>query len=214
MIYFNGRRAAMGDDLEPIVLLDDARPGDKIVAEDRGTGFRDGGIHDVEHIAVFAPHVDESTVGVDGSPGDDDSLDELMGVHLHQRAVFACARLGFVRVADDVLGLRRILGHKGPLHAGRETRPATPAQIRFLHFVNDLVRGHLFQRFFKSLIGSQLQRDIDLVGVLDIPTLADQGNFELFWSRSAPVMTGRVQARFPLSRSSIMRSRLRVVTFS
>ena len=31
MIYFNGRRAAMGEDLEPIVLLDDARPGDKIV---------------------------------------------------------------------------------------------------------------------------------------------------------------------------------------
>ena len=31
MIYFNGRRVAMGEDLEPIVLLDDARPGDKIV---------------------------------------------------------------------------------------------------------------------------------------------------------------------------------------
>jgi len=31
MIYFNGRRAAMGEDLEPIVLLDDARPGDKVV---------------------------------------------------------------------------------------------------------------------------------------------------------------------------------------
>ncbi len=31
MIYFNGRRAAMGEDLEPIVLEDDARPGDKVV---------------------------------------------------------------------------------------------------------------------------------------------------------------------------------------
>ena len=31
MVYFNGRRVAMGDDLEPIVLLDGARPGDKIV---------------------------------------------------------------------------------------------------------------------------------------------------------------------------------------
>ena len=31
MIYFNGRRAAMGEDLEPIVLLDDAHPGDKVV---------------------------------------------------------------------------------------------------------------------------------------------------------------------------------------
>jgi alpha-mannosidase len=31
MIYFNGRRVAMGEDLEPIVLFDDAHPGDKIV---------------------------------------------------------------------------------------------------------------------------------------------------------------------------------------
>ncbi|MGB8011880.1 MAG: glycoside hydrolase family 38 C-terminal domain-containing protein [Terriglobales bacterium] len=31
IIYFNGRRVAMGDDLEPIVLLDSAKPGDKIL---------------------------------------------------------------------------------------------------------------------------------------------------------------------------------------
>ncbi|MGB8258871.1 MAG: glycoside hydrolase family 38 C-terminal domain-containing protein [Terracidiphilus sp.] len=31
ILYFNGRRTAMGDDLEPVVLFDDARPGDKIV---------------------------------------------------------------------------------------------------------------------------------------------------------------------------------------
>jgi alpha-mannosidase len=31
ILYFNGRRVAMGDDLEPIVLLDDAKPGDKVV---------------------------------------------------------------------------------------------------------------------------------------------------------------------------------------
>jgi alpha-mannosidase len=30
ILYFNGRRVAMGDDLEPIVLFDQARPGDKI----------------------------------------------------------------------------------------------------------------------------------------------------------------------------------------
>jgi alpha-mannosidase len=30
ILYFNGRRVAMGDDLEPIVLLDQAKPGDKI----------------------------------------------------------------------------------------------------------------------------------------------------------------------------------------
>lgn len=31
IIYFNSRRVAMGDDLEPVVLFDDAKPGDKVV---------------------------------------------------------------------------------------------------------------------------------------------------------------------------------------
>ena len=31
ILYFNGRRVAMGDDLEPIVLLDEVKPGDKVV---------------------------------------------------------------------------------------------------------------------------------------------------------------------------------------
>ena len=31
IIYFNGRRVAMGDDLEPIVLFDDAQPGEKVL---------------------------------------------------------------------------------------------------------------------------------------------------------------------------------------
>ncbi len=31
IIYFNGRRVALGDDLEPVVLFDQAKPGDKIL---------------------------------------------------------------------------------------------------------------------------------------------------------------------------------------
>jgi len=31
ILYFNGRRVAMGDDLEPVVLFDQAKPGDKVV---------------------------------------------------------------------------------------------------------------------------------------------------------------------------------------
>ncbi|HUX44142.1 MAG TPA: hypothetical protein VMV57_05275, partial [Terracidiphilus sp.] len=31
ILYFNGRRVALGDDLEPIVLFDGARPGDKVI---------------------------------------------------------------------------------------------------------------------------------------------------------------------------------------
>src|SRR6185437_3099632 len=31
IIYFNGRRVAMGDDLERVVLFDQAKPGDKVL---------------------------------------------------------------------------------------------------------------------------------------------------------------------------------------
>jgi alpha-mannosidase len=31
IIYFNGRRVALGDDLEPIILFDNAKPGDKVL---------------------------------------------------------------------------------------------------------------------------------------------------------------------------------------
>ena len=30
ILYFNGRRVALGDDLEPVVLFDNAKPGDKV----------------------------------------------------------------------------------------------------------------------------------------------------------------------------------------
>ena len=31
IIYFNGRRVAMGEDMEPVILFDNARPGDRIL---------------------------------------------------------------------------------------------------------------------------------------------------------------------------------------
>jgi alpha-mannosidase len=30
ILYFNGRRVAMGDDLEPVPLFESAKPGDKV----------------------------------------------------------------------------------------------------------------------------------------------------------------------------------------
>ena len=40
ILYFNGRRVAMGDDLEPIVLFDDAQPGDKVVGRRQAAAHR------------------------------------------------------------------------------------------------------------------------------------------------------------------------------
>jgi alpha-mannosidase len=39
IIYFNGRRVALGEDLEPVVLVDDAKPGEKILVAVKVTSF-------------------------------------------------------------------------------------------------------------------------------------------------------------------------------
>ena len=30
ILYFNGRRVALGEDLEPVILFDNAKPGEKV----------------------------------------------------------------------------------------------------------------------------------------------------------------------------------------
>ena len=53
ILYFNGRRVAMGDDLEPIVLFDDARPGEKVLVAVKllhtAAGYAKAGFHLVDH---------------------------------------------------------------------------------------------------------------------------------------------------------------------
>ena len=58
-----------------------------------GIGFRDGRIHSVQHVAVFAANVNEALVGVDGATRDNHAFNQLVRIHLHQRPVFAGARL-------------------------------------------------------------------------------------------------------------------------
>src|SRR6266852_6201113 len=135
--------------------------------------FVERGLDDVEHVAVFPANVNEAVVRIDRAAGDGDALDHLVRIHLHQRTVFAGARFGFVRIADDISGFRRILGDEGPFHAGGEARAAAPAEVRFLDFVDDRFRRHLLQRSFQRLIAVVLQVDIDLVRILDAEAAAD-----------------------------------------
>ena len=74
-------------------------------------------------------------------------------------------------------GLRNILGNEAPLHAGRETGAATSAQIRLLHFVDDLFGGHLFQRFFQRLVAVALHVGIDRARIGNAEILADHHDF-------------------------------------
>ena len=94
-----------------------------------GISFGDGGVHNVQHVAVFAANVDEALMRVDGATGNDHAFNQLVRVHLHQRPVLAGARLAFIRVAKHVLCFRRILWHERPLHSRWEACATTSAQV-------------------------------------------------------------------------------------
>ena len=51
-----------------------------------------------------------------------------MRSHFHQRAIFASARLALIAIGQDVLALRRVLGHETPFHPRRKSCAAAPAQ--------------------------------------------------------------------------------------
>ena len=82
------------------------------------------------------------------------------------------------------------LGTKLHFMPGGESRAAAPAQVRFLHFVDDLLGRHLLQRFFERLIAVVLQIDVDFVRIGHAEALADHRNFVGIASCNAPEITG------------------------
>ncbi|KAG0775049.1 hypothetical protein G6F22_013596 [Rhizopus arrhizus] len=72
-------------------------------------------------------------------------------------AVLAGARLGFVRVAEDVL-LHVALGHEGPLQGGREAGATAAAQARGLAHLDALLRRDLlFEDLAQGSVATGLQ---------------------------------------------------------
>src|ERR1700733_6592193 len=139
-------------------------------------GFGDGGVHDVDDVAIFAANIDVAPVRADGLARDDHALDQLVRVHFHQRAVFTGAGLAFVGVGQNVFRLGGVFGNEAPLHADREARATASAQIRLFHFVDDRFRGH-FQGFFERLIAFGFQVRVDLARVVHAEALADDDRF-------------------------------------
>src|SRR5690606_25341379 len=88
----------------------------------------------------LATDVDERFRRANGMGADGNALYEEMRIEFHDLTIFECARLTLVRVTDEIHGPRIILWQEGPLRAGREARAAAPADVRFLHFMDDIFR--------------------------------------------------------------------------
>ena len=77
------------------------------------------------------------------------------------QVVFAGAGLAFIAVDQDILGLRRLLRHERPLHAGREASAAAAAQVGGLHLGDDAIRAHA-QWPSGSLVAVELDVFVDV----------------------------------------------------
>ena len=66
---------------------------------------------------VLAAHINERVRGADRIAGDQQSLDHLERVAVHQHPILERARLALVRVADDVAG-RRVVDGELPFQPG------------------------------------------------------------------------------------------------
>ena len=80
-------------------------------------------------LGVLAADVEVALRRAGREGGDGHRLDRGERVALEQDAVLERARLGLVGVADEVVRLGGLGGHRGPLAAGREGRAAATEQL-------------------------------------------------------------------------------------
>ncbi len=96
---------------------------------------------------VLAANVDVALVRSHGERGDDDPLDELVRILLEDNPIFEAARLGFVRVAEEVNGFAQLEGYEAPFHSRRESSASPPFELALFHLFDDGVGRHP-QSFF------------------------------------------------------------------
>jgi len=126
--------SAMDDDLEPLARAE------HVVAQDaRGLGLRDRAFEPLGREIILAAHVDEGVLGLDGIACEQDALQQLVGVILHDEAVLEGARLGFVCVHHEVARVDA-RGDEAPFDACGEAGAAAAADVGCLHDVDDAGR--------------------------------------------------------------------------
>ena len=91
-------------------------------------------------VIKFAAYINVATVRAHRETGDQRALQQLMRLVSQNVAVLACARLGFIGIDHQVMRAAiGLLGHERPLHPGRESRAAAPAQTGLFHLFDNPV---------------------------------------------------------------------------
>jgi len=150
------------------LLAADVGPG---AAVDRHVQLEVGPEHLVAEVPLGVGLLDrlhEATVGEDVLPadvdvggvdphrpaGDDDPLQELVGVLLHDHPVLEGPGLRLIGVHREVLRLVGLLRNEAPLHPGREARAAAPPEVRRLDLLDQVVRRPVPDRLAGGLVAT------------------------------------------------------------
>ena len=98
---------------------------------------------------------------IERETGDEHALDQLMRIFVNDVAILERARLGFVRVADQIDRLFLIGLDEAPFHAAGKSRAAASAQPGDLHFVHDVGARHR-DGFLQLFVAAVAQVTVDV----------------------------------------------------
>src|SRR5262249_45251117 len=106
---------------------------DLLAEETLRVRLADGLLEDARAVVELAADVDVGGAAPDRVGSQDHSLEQLMGVVLHEEAVLERPGLRLVGVAEEVDGLAlRVLRQEAPLDSGREAGAAAAPDVRLL----------------------------------------------------------------------------------
>ena len=128
-------------------------------------GFGQGRFQPFDAENVFSTDVKVGYLGADGVGSERHAFQHHMRVALHDHPVLEGARLAFVGVAAEILGLVRILRHEAPLEAGREPGPAAALEVGVLDQLDQTVGAEFTQNLGQRLVPARGLVGLDPVGV-------------------------------------------------
>ena len=125
----------------------------------------DGGFQPADRQGVLGADVDIALVASGGDGGDEHTLNDGVGVALHNGAVHKGAGVALVAVAHHVLFALGLLAHAVPLPSGGEAA-APPAPEAGVHdLLADGLVGHLEEGLLKGRVAVLGQILVDILGV-------------------------------------------------
>ena len=101
--------------------------------------FLDRALEDFRALREFSADVDVRGVRIERITGDQHSFEQLVRIFVNDVAVFECARLGFVGVADQIHRPLFVRLDKAPFQTAGESRSAAAAESGVFDFVDDVI---------------------------------------------------------------------------